>query len=109
MNNIQYELSLLNTLGWEYDHGYIEEWMLFWRVSPSIIINDRTSINLSNFPTALEGEVKNINNWTMDLLIGWFDPCLELVQDDMGIFTDSYPYIDHRPITLVNSLYLPHL
>lgn len=51
----------------------------------------------------------SINEWTMDRLIGRFDPCLDLVNDDMDVFTDSYPYIDHRPITLVNILNLPHL
>lgn len=36
----------------------------------------------------------NINDWTMDRLIGWFDPCLDLVQDDMDTFTLSYPPIE---------------
>ena len=36
----------------------------------------------------------NISDWTMDRLIGWFDPCLDLVQDDMDTFTLSYPPIE---------------
>jgi hypothetical protein len=34
-----------------------------------------------------------IDEWSMDSLVGWFDPCLELVQDDMDTFTLSYPHI----------------
>ena len=35
-----------------------------------------------------------INEWSMDSLIGWYHPCLDLVQDDMDTFTSFYPYIE---------------
>lgn len=30
----------------------------------------------------------------MDSLIGWYHPCLDLVQDDMDTFTNLFPYIE---------------
>lgn len=36
----------------------------------------------------------SIDEWSMNSLIGWFHPCLDLVQDDMDTFASLYPYIE---------------
>lgn len=35
------------------------------------------------------------NEWSMNSLIGWVDPCLKLVQHDMNEFIVTTPYISY--------------
>ncbi len=48
MNNIRNKLYLQNTLGWDNNFVYIENWKLLWSKLPMIIVNEVTQVNLDN-------------------------------------------------------------